>query len=121
VNLERLGADKIMNPRKMFKKVFNSGKSDTNQIKTVIKGFIEPEMNMDIGNTIKIYNRTIYPVIQTYVIRNEESGFIVAEIFPIALVVEEKGEKYVISFTDDELNFEDLIEMVSSKKSPEKP
>lgn len=103
--------DFIKSSGKMFNGVFNPQKKETCNIGEVIKKFTKPEINKSVGKEIKIDNKTIYPIIQTSVIRGEK-GFTVAEIFPIALVVEENNEKYVISVFESLDDPEIFIEMV---------
>ena len=110
----------MRNPRKMFKGVHNSRKTEMNKMKRTIKTITEPIINTNIGKVIKLDKRTIYPIIQTYVIRNEKQGVVAAEIFPIALVVQEPDDEYVISLTDDAVNSEDLIELISPEEEHEK-
>jgi hypothetical protein len=50
------------------------------------------------------------------VIKNENQAFLTVEIFPIALVIEETGERYVVSLTNDEINSEELIGRITPKK-----
>ena len=103
------------NPRKMFRGMFNPEES-RREIKKLIDNIPIPEIDKKVGKPIEITGRTIYPIIQTLVTRNEDQGFAAIEIFPIALVVEEPDNKYVISLTDEEINQEEIIEMISSKK-----
>lgn len=110
----------MRDPRKMFKGVHNSRKTEMYKIKRTIKSITEPIINTNVGKVIKLGNRTIHPIIQTYVIRNEKQGVIVAEIFPIALVVQEPDEEYVISLIDDAINSKDLIELISPEEEHEK-
>lgn len=99
----------MKNYKKMFNGAFNPQKKENCNVGEVIKKFTEPEMDKIVGKELKIDNRTIYPIIQTSVFHN---GFTIAEIFPIALVVEENDEKYVISILESLDNPENLIEMV---------
>jgi uncharacterized spore protein YtfJ len=110
----------MRNPRKIFKGVFNSRKTEMCKMKRTIKNITEPIINTTVGKTIKLDNRTIYPIIQTYVIRNEKQGVMMAEIFPIAWVVQEPDDAYIISLIDDTINPEDLIELIPSEKEHEK-
>ena len=97
--------------RKIFNGVFNPQKKETCNIGEVIKKFTEPEIDRSVGKEIKIDNRTIYPIIQTSIFQ-VENGFTVAEIFPIALVIAENDEKYVISVLESFDNPENVIDMV---------
>jgi len=77
----------------------------------IIKKLTEPEINKSVGKEIRIDNRTIYPIVQTSVIQSE-NGITIAEIFPIALVIAENDEKYVISVLESFDNPENVIDMV---------
>lgn len=103
----------IRDPMSMFKEV-NKGESKNELIKKLINNIPLPEMNTRVGKPIELTNRTIYPIIQTFVTENGIE-FVAIEIFPIALVVKEKDNEYAISLTGDEINSEELIEMTSSK------
>ena len=110
----------MRDPRKMFKGVFNSRKTEMYKMKRTIKSITEPIINTNVGKVIKLGNRTIYPIVRTFVIKNEKQDVMAAEIFPIALVVQEPDDAYVISLTDDAVNLEDLIEMISPEEEHEK-
>lgn len=107
--------DLIKNPGKMFKKAFNLEKSE-DKIIDVINSIIEPEIDINIGKPIKFAKRTIYPVVQTSVIKNERIEFIAAEIFPIALLIEEPQGEYVISLNEDETISKELIRKIIPRK-----
>jgi hypothetical protein len=102
----------------MLKGMFNLGKSENKRIKNVIRSVTEPETGTNVGKPIELAMRTIYPIIQTFVIRNED--FIAVEIFPIALLIEESDDEYVISLTDDEINPEEIIKMINPEEEHEK-
>lgn len=106
----------IRDPRVMFKEVFNLGKTRDEQFKKLITDIPVPEMDRKVGKPIELTNRTIYPIIQTFVTVNEGQDFIAIEIFPIALVVKEKDNEYVISLTKDEINLEEIIKMTYSNE-----
>lgn len=108
--------DLIKNPGKMFKKPFDSGKSRNKIITEVINSIIEPEIDTNIGKPIKFAKRTIYPVVQTSVIKNEKREFIAAEIFPIAFLIEEPQGEYVISLNEDEISSKELIRKIYPEK-----
>jgi hypothetical protein len=110
----------MRDPGKIFKGVFNPRKTEMNNIKKTIKTITEPIIDTNVGKMVKLDNRTIYPIVRTFVIKNEKQDVIVAEIFPIALVVQEPNDEYVISLTDGAVNSEDLIEMISPGEEHEK-
>ncbi len=91
-------------------------KTNETKVKDIIKSIMEPEVDTKVGKAIELGNRIIYPIIQTMVIKNENQAFLTVEIFPIALVIEETGERYVVSLTNDEINSEELIGRITPKK-----
>ncbi|MEN4020038.1 MAG: hypothetical protein PQ971_02865 [Methanobacterium sp.] len=99
----------------MFKKAFNLEKSG-NKIIDVINSIIEPEIDINIGKPIKFAKRTIYPVVQTSVIKNERRESIAAEIFPIALLIEEPQGEYVISLNGDEISSKEIRKIIYPEK-----
>jgi len=109
--------DLIKNTEKTFKKVFNSGQSRNKRIINAIDSIIKLKTDTNVGKPIKFDKRTIYPVIQTSVTKKRE--FIAAEIFPIALVIEEPQGEYVISLNEEEIRSKELIRKIqrNSKKS----
>ena len=100
------------------KKIFNSENRDKKDISSMFKEFcgncnIEmPKWDKVVGKPIKAADRTIYPIIEVVTIGNNMPNFRGIEIFPIALVIEESGEKYAVSLTGEEINSDELIEMV---------
>ena len=106
------------------KKIFNRENRDKKDISSMFKDFcgncnIEmPKWNKVVGKSIRAADRTIYPIIEVVTIGNNMPNFRGIEIFPIALVIEESGEKYAVSLTGEEINSDELIEMVfkESKK-----
>ena len=105
-------------------KIFNRENRDEKDISSMFKEFCRncniemPKWDKVVGKPIKTANRTIYPIIEVVTIGNNMPNFRGIEIFPIALVIEESGEKYAISLTGEEINSDELIEMVfkESKK-----
>ncbi len=95
---------------------FFGSKPEKNKIQSLMKSIIEPEINRKVGKTIKIDDRTIYPIIEIVAIKNQNHALSSAEIFPIALVVEEQDKNYIISLTENEIDEEEFIKMISPKK-----
>ena len=106
------------------KKIFNRENRDKKDISSMFKDFcgncnIEmPKWDKVVGKQIRAADRTIYPIIEVVTVGNNMPNFRGIEIFPIALVIEESGEKYAVSLTGEEINSDELIEMVfkESKK-----
>jgi len=119
VNLEKCGDKMIktnfMRDLETILGEFHGSKSDINEIHKIIKSSIKPEKNKIVGKAIELDNRTIHPIIQTVTIKNKSQVFLTVEIFPIALVIEEPDDKYVISLTNDEVNSEKFMGMISPK------
>ncbi|MCZ3366141.1 MULTISPECIES: hypothetical protein [Methanobacterium] len=106
------------------KKIFNRENRDKKDISSMFKDFcgncnIEmPKWDKVVGKQIRAADRTIYPIIEVVTIGNNMPNFRGIEIFPVALVIEESGEKYAVSITGEEIDSDELIEMVfkESKK-----
>jgi uncharacterized spore protein YtfJ len=102
----------------MPKKIFNRENRDEKDISSMFKEFcgncnIEmPKWDKVVGKPIKAANRTIYPIIEVVTIGNNMPNFRGIEIFPIALVIEESGEKYAVSLTGEEINSDEFVNMV---------
>ena len=105
---------------KRFEKIFNRNKTE----KDILSKFKEtcencsiemPKFDRIVGKSIKAAGKTIYPIIEIATIGNKMQSFRGIEIFPIALVIEESGEKYTISLTGEEVNSDEFIGMVSEK------
>jgi uncharacterized spore protein YtfJ len=101
-------------PGVLFTGVFNLGKSRNTEIKEIINDIPIPETDTKVGKPIELTGRTIYPVIKTYLTTSQ--NFAVIEIFPVALVIQEQDNEYVMSLTEDEINRAEFIKMVHSKK-----
>lgn len=103
---------------KLSEKIFNSGNGNKQNIKDMFRGISEkcdiekPYMDRVLGKPVKSGNKTIYPVIEIVAIGNKMQNFKGVEIFPIALVVEEPPEKYVISLTGEEIDSDEFIGMI---------
>ena len=70
------------------------------------------EVDTIVGKSIEVQGKILYPIVRTSILRN--NGDIVGSwIIPIAFVVEENKEKYVIPLTDEELNQNELFKMIS--------
>lgn len=115
----------ILKMPKCFKNIFNRENAGEKNIEDIFKKIYEistiKELKIDtiVGKPIKVNNRTIYPIIEIFVIGDKMQSFKGVEIFPIALVIEEPSEKYVISLTKEEINSEEFIRMVSAEESKE--
>gem|GEM_PF-3206529 len=106
---------------KPFEKIFNQEKRREKNIKDIFNEVYEnwdkENLKFDriVGNPFKAHKRIIYPILEIAAVGNKMQNFKGVEIFPIALVIEESGEKYVISLTKEEINPDEFIEMISKK------
>jgi len=73
---------------------------------------ITPKTETIIGKTIKIDNRTLYPIIQISTLKKK--NFITSWICPLAIVIIEPTKKYIIQLTDKNTNPEKLIKMAQN-------
>ncbi len=103
-------------------KIFNrNGERD---ISSIFKDFCKncsiemPVWDKVVGKPIKAAGRTIYPIIDVVTVGNNMPNCRGIEIFPIALVIEESGERYAVSLTEEEINSDEFVDMVfkESKK-----
>ncbi len=103
------------------KKIFSRENRDKKDVSSMFKEFcgncsIEmPKWDKVVGKPINAADRTIYPIIDVVTVGNNMPPFRGIEIFPIALVIEESGEKYAVSLTGEEINSDEFIEMVFKK------
>jgi uncharacterized spore protein YtfJ len=106
---------------KPFEKIFNREKRREKNIKDIFKEVYEnwdiKNLKFDkiVGKPFKAHKRVIYPILEIAAVGNKMQNLKGVEIFPIALVIEESGEKYVISLTGEEINPDEFIEMISKK------
>ena len=104
------------NPGQIIKEMFNSKKSKNTRLMEIINNIPMPEIDIKIGKPLKVDNRIIYPIIKSYVTIGQDFAGI--EVFPIALVIHEQENEYVKALMDEEeINPEELLKMVPSKRS----
>lgn len=68
----------------------------------------EPETDMIIGKALKIYEKVLYPVIRISVLKSIKGSIRGIWIVPIAIVVEENSEKFLIPLTNEKIDFDEL-------------
>jgi uncharacterized spore protein YtfJ len=78
---------------------------------------VKPEVDTIIGNPIEITDRTIYPVIQISILKTNNGNAKGAWIVPVAIVVEEDLEMFLIRLNDESIDFERLFRLVDCYKS----
>jgi len=111
----------LLNCSNLFKKIFNRENEGKQNMDDIFRGICEncsiemPKFDRIVVNPIKADNRTIYPIMDVAFIGNKMQSFKGIEIFPIALVIEEAGEKYAISLTEEEIDPGEFIGMISKK------
>ena len=69
-----------------------------------------------VGKALKIDDRTLYPIIRISILKKEERNFFGTWISPLAMVVVEPAEEYVIPLTDEDIDHEQLLQMVLMEK-----
>ena len=65
-----------------------------------------------VGKSVKAYSKILHPIVRVSILRDNKMTVVGSWIVPIAFVVEENGEKYVISLTHEEINQNELLKMV---------
>lgn len=75
--------------------------------------FQNVERSRVLGKAIKVYERVIYPVIQVSILKNNEKEIKGLKMVPIAFIVDENSEKYVISLTHEEIDVDDIMESIN--------
>jgi uncharacterized spore protein YtfJ len=65
-----------------------------------------------VGKSIEAKGKILHSIVRISILRNNKGDIGGSWIVPIAFVVEENGEKYVISLTDEELNHNELLKMI---------
>ena len=66
-----------------------------------------------VGESFQIEDRTLYPIVRVYTFKKNFFG---AYVCPIALVIVEPPQEYVISLTDETITMEKLLDEVPSLK-----
>ena len=107
---------------KLFKKILGSENGNEQNIGGLFKGICEncniENLKFDrvVGEPVNADNRTIYPIVERVAIMDKMRNFLGAEIFPVALVIEESGQKYAISLTGEEIDPDEFIGMIKESK-----
>ncbi len=65
-----------------------------------------------VGNSINVHGKILHPIVRISILRDNEMTVVGSWIVPIAFAVEEKGEKYIISLTDEKINQNELLKMI---------
>lgn len=72
------------------------------------------ETEIRAGERIKIETRSIYPVIKVSVLKTSEGTVFGSWITPLAMLVIEQKEQYVISITGEEMTADQIGKLVPS-------
>ena len=78
-----------------------------------IKFMKEPETNKIIGKPLKIENRILYPVIEISILKGKEGNIIGIWSIPIAILIEEGSDKFILPLKDENIDLDEIIEMLS--------
>ena len=74
----------------------------------------EPETNMIIGKPLEVNDKIIYPVIRISFLKSNEGNINGMWVIPIAIVVEEGSEKFLIRLTDENIDYNDVLELFTN-------
>ena len=108
----------FLNLPRLFEGILNRKNRNRQNLDDIFKGISEncdiemPKFDRVVGKPVKADNKIIYPIIEIAAMGNKMQNFKGLEIFPIAVVIEEAGEKYAISLTDEEIDSNEFIEMI---------
>ena len=80
----------------------------------MVKTNFTENFNVDtvVGKSIDAQGKILYPIVKISVLKDNKMTVVGSWIVPVAFVVKENGEKYVISLTDEEINQNELLKMV---------
>ncbi len=112
----------LSNGSKLLKKIFAGENNNGQSVGAMFKGIcgscgIENiKLDRVVGKPVKANTKTIYPIVEIVAIRNKMQNFHGIEIFPIALVIEESGEKYALSLTGEEIDPDEFVGMIEESK-----
>lgn len=65
-----------------------------------------------LGRSVEANGKIFHPIIRISILRDTKGDMVGSWVVPFAFVVEENGEKYVISLTDEKFNQDELLKMV---------
>lgn len=96
---------------KFYRKFIGNRENTGEMLKKIYESNLKPNKETVVGKPIQIDNRTIYPVIEIVTMGNGIQRYV--EISPVAILVEESDNEYLFSLTDEEINPEEILEMIS--------
>lgn len=78
--------------------------------------FMESKIKLIKGKSMEIYDKILYPVIQISIQKNIKGEISGADIIPIAIIVEEGTESYILSLSHEEMDLDETLEKLSIYK-----
>ena len=75
-------------------------------------GLNGPETSTIVGKSLKAGERVLYPVIKISILKSNNDHVNGAWIIPIAVVIEEDSESFLIRLTDENIDFKEILEML---------
>jgi uncharacterized spore protein YtfJ len=98
---------------KFYRKFMGNRENTGEMLKKIYESNLKLNKETVVGKPIQIDNKTLYPVIEIVTIGNRIQNYVGAEISPVAILVEESDNEYLFSLTDEEINPEEILEMIS--------
>lgn len=100
---------------KFYRKIMGKNRENADEMfKKIYESKFKPNKETVIGEPIQIDNKTIYPVIEIITMGNGIQRYV--EILPVAIRVEESNNEYLFSLTDEEINPDEILEMISKNR-----
>lgn len=103
--------------QEFYRKIMGNRENTEEMLKNIYERNLKPNKETVIGKQIQVDNKTLYLVIEIVTMGNRIQRYVGAEISPVAILVEESDNEYLFSFTDEEINPEEILEMISKYKS----
>ncbi len=76
---------------------------------------IKPEINTIIGKPLKTAEKILYPVVRISTLKNNDGDIKAIWIIPIAIVVEEDSERFILPLVDENIDFDDIFSELEYK------
>jgi hypothetical protein len=76
----------------------------------------EIETKIHVEKELKAGGRTLHPVVRISVIKTEYGGILAIWITPVALLIVEADEEYVISLCQEKMSIETILKLAPSLK-----
>ena len=75
-------------------------------------GLDGPETSMIVGKPLEAGGRVLYPVIRISILKSNDDNVNSAWTIPIAVVIEEDSEMFLIRLTDESIDFNEIMELL---------